>query len=262
MIKKGENMAGLLLRKKVVYFGFDRYGSYLSARDQARSKDMELVGRASLDAFLSVRSTIRMRTTYSPFWVREFLVYPEQNGVFFKGRDIVDRDTYHPMVAWVLPARYIPEEAIGRHKVGLFVDPKEFESDADKIVLHPSSVTVLYPFIQKPYQEGLLSLGSRVPLDISGCYRQYHVGFFCDSITLSGPLGDADPRVFSADPGFLCRIPGVGVRPITHNPENPLAVHADYSASDTFRIMAEADLGLANSVLYTMQELFRPMYDW
>ncbi|NYZ74239.1 hypothetical protein H0O00_03790, partial [Candidatus Micrarchaeota archaeon] len=92
-------------------------------------------------------------------WVKGVLAYPEKGGVFVSGYDAVDSKT-----GWVLPARYIPKEAIGLPGIGLFIDPADISrltdpKDAEKpdgekrdncrAVVTPRYIKILSPFIQE-----------------------------------------------------------------------------------------------------------------
>ena len=67
----------------------------------------------------------------------------------------------------VLPAKYIPEEAVGREKVGLFIDPEDVTEETGKIIVHSAiAAVVLHPFIQKSKEGGRVDEATRIPLAI------------------------------------------------------------------------------------------------
>ncbi|MEK6981756.1 MAG: hypothetical protein AABX38_02395 [Candidatus Micrarchaeota archaeon] len=130
---------------------------------------------------------------YYAAWAREVLVYPEQSGQFRKGIDVVDVNKDNAGREWILPASSIPEQAIGRAKVGLFIDPEQVEVNDKRVVILPKSVVVLEGFIQESGTAGKVDEKTRVPLEISK--------------ELFDNLSDSEKR-------WLFRISGVGVRPL------------------------------------------------
>lgn len=128
---------------------------------------------------------------YYAAWTREVLVYPEVNGKFAKGKDVVDAFTDEAERQWIFPASSIPEVAIGKEKVALFVDPQNVEIDGKRVVIlaQPEAITVLTPFMQKNGW-GKVDEKSRVPLeaDLKGVPANQH--------------------------RYLWRIDGQGVRPL------------------------------------------------
>ncbi len=126
-------------------------------------------------------------------WARELLIYPEKDGCFSKGKDIVDSSEDGKGRRWVLPASYVPAEAIGRRKVGLFVDPKDIIEERGRVVVYPASIAVLYPFLQKT-GFGEVDERTRIPLEPPPGLRYEYL-----------PYGQVR---------HLSRVLGVGIRPL------------------------------------------------
>jgi hypothetical protein len=150
---------------------------------------------------------------YYPAWAREVLVYPEKNGVFKRGQDIIDGQ-------WVFPASFIPELAIGQEKVGLFVDLQNVEASENRVVIlaEPKSVIVLAPFIQNSGELGKVDEATRVPLYVEKDERQF--------------LTEDQKR-------WLWRIDGQAVRPLVRgwvavSFDNRRIVYADFRPYDSF----------------------------
>ena len=99
-----------------------------------------------------VRSDVwKQLPEYYPAWAREVLVYPEKGGKFMRGEDVVDGYTDDKGRQWVFPASQIPEAAIGKNGIALFVNPQRVEVEGSKvtIIADPQSITVLDGFMQK-----------------------------------------------------------------------------------------------------------------
>lgn len=84
-------------------------------------------------------------------WARELLIYPKINGEFKKGQDVIDEFRDNKYREWIFPASNIPELAIGRKEVGLFVNPQNIEIKDKRVIIlaESESVIILTPFIQK-----------------------------------------------------------------------------------------------------------------
>lgn len=157
---------------------------YLEARTLAKERGGKLPSNVLHDEYLVRSDKWRAISSYYAAWAREVLVYPEKGGRFKEGKDIVDSQT-----GWILPASYVPKEAVGRKGVGLFVDPEDVKEENGKVIVHPAgSVIVLSPFIQESGNAGKVDESTRIPLALEA-----------DS--------DIDKR-------WLWRIDGVGVRPL------------------------------------------------
>ncbi|MDE1860955.1 MAG: hypothetical protein KGH72_04540 [Candidatus Micrarchaeota archaeon] len=115
------------------------------------------------DAWLSLEGT-----PYCPAWAREVIAHPEAGSVFRKGRDLVDGVMDARGREWVLPASCIPDEAMGRKDVGLFINPGAIETCNGKVVVmaEPGSVIVLTGFAQKSGTEGKADPETRVPIEV------------------------------------------------------------------------------------------------
>ncbi len=112
---------------------------WLTARDLTR-KDGGLPSNVLLDDVLvNLKRWELPGEASGPFsskyvWARELVVTPKAGGIFESNRDVVVEDWFTSK--WVLPAQCIPEEAIGRRGVALFVDP-------DDVVVEGNTVTVI-----------------------------------------------------------------------------------------------------------------------
>ncbi len=117
---------------------------------------------------LTRRAQVQLRMYY-PAWAREVLVYPARGGQFKKGNDMVGAFKDDAGRKWVFPASSIPEQAVGREKVGLFVDPEQVEVKGSKVVVlaRPASVVVLDNLIQYYGRKGKVDERTRVPLETS-----------------------------------------------------------------------------------------------
>ena len=106
---------------------------------------------------------------YYPAWAREVLVHPAKGDQFKKGKDVVDAHKDDAGREWVFPVSSMPEEAVGRAKVGLFVDPESVEVTGSRVVVlaSPKNVVVLPSFIQENAQMGKVDERTRVPLEVA-----------------------------------------------------------------------------------------------
>lgn len=72
----------------------------------------------------------------------------------------------------VFPAAYIPEEAVGREKIGLFVDPADVKVETyhgkDTVIVHaqPESIVVLQGLPQTNGGVGRVDEATRIPLEV------------------------------------------------------------------------------------------------
>ncbi len=181
------------LRKRIV--PMNKRAGYFEAWKLTKDKG-GLPPNALLDDYLV--ETDRWKADFFPLWTREILVYPEIGGEFKKGKDVVDSFTDELDRRWILPASYVPEEAIGRKGVGLFVDPGDitevgFWVEKGKVVIHPRSVVVLHPFIERSGEDGKADEETRIPLRV-------------EPESLKNLL-DKEKR-------SLYRVSGVGIRPL------------------------------------------------
>lgn len=135
---------------------------------------------------------------YYGAWAREVYVYPEKNGAFQKGRDVVDAFKDENGRQWVYPGSLIPVEAFEMRTPSLFVDPgadlKSIEVNDKRVVIAgPISVTVVNPSIQISGQVGKVDESTRIPLYVDEALRNN--------------LTEEKKR-------WLWRIDGAGVRPL------------------------------------------------
>ena len=176
--------------QKIVKMG--KRTGYLEARRLTEDKG-GLPSHVLHDDYLLRTGRWREVQEVYPAWAREILVYPRIKWQFEKG-DIVDSET-----GWILPATYVPKEAIGKKKAGLFVDPEEITDEKGKVVVHPRSIVVLNGFIQQTSAYGEADEETRIPLEVKS--------------ELRGELSEKRVRLFY-------RIYDVGVRPLARGYDN------------------------------------------
>lgn len=180
-------------------------------------------------------------------WVKGILVYPEKGGVFVPGRDVVDSGDSR----WILPANYVPPEALGRPGIALFMDSvhleaeyKEFEGqkpepvesarpEAEKklvlvrVTIMPSSanpVRMLSPFIQERRAFGIVDEETMIPL-------------------ANLPQDESSSWIPPEQGGEirqLWRSEGVGVRPLARSSYAPYSVYASCWPGNKFGVALEA----------------------
>ena len=198
------------LRKIIVPFPVEICAGYLRARKLTRGR---LPSNVLHDDYL-VRNALRGDREYEywrdiewlyPAWAREILVYPEKDGQFKKGRDVVDSHKDKEGRKWIFPGSYVPQEATGRKKVGLFVDPEEITEENDKVVVHakPKSIVVLNGFLQENGAYGKADEATRIPLEAD--------------LELLEKLPHRERRWLKRQ---LCRNDGMGVNPL-HRSRSP-----------------------------------------
>lgn len=139
---------------------------------------------------------------YWPGVARELLAYPERGGVFRKGYDVVDSFKDDRGREWILPASSIPEEALGKPYVGLFVDPSGLEITSRSVVVlaEPHLITPLCPFLQTKGDFGKVDGATGIPLIV--------------------PYKLEKEALHGESKRWLWRIDGVGIRPLVrgHDP--------------------------------------------
>ncbi|MFH2106192.1 MAG: hypothetical protein ABII22_02950 [Candidatus Micrarchaeota archaeon] len=223
-------MAVVQTQKKIVDLGD---APYLRAREISVQRGMKLASNVLHDDYLVGSNRYqKVRRVYAA-WARELLVYPEQNGQFVRGKDVVDSHKDNTGREWVLPASDVPEQAIGRQKVGLFVDPENIEVTDKRVVIHPASVVVLDSFIQTLGNGGKVDEATRIPLEVAP--------------ELWEKLSDSEKR-------WLFRTAGVGVRPLVryvYDINNRRVVDAGNRPGLGYGVAAEATEGGAPRVTST-----------
>jgi hypothetical protein len=120
-------------------------------------------------------SEVKWKSIWSlyPGWAREILIFPEMNGQFRKGKDIVDS-----LTGWVVPwsaiTGLVSSESIIGLKIGLFVDPGidlenvqvELYKGKDATVVHPKFIKILTNFIQESGKTGKVDEETRIPIEV------------------------------------------------------------------------------------------------
>ncbi len=141
-----------------------KLAGYLEARKLTRGKG-GLPSNVLHDDYLVGTNRWKDVQKAYPTWAREILVYPPKDGKF-DGRDVVDSNKDGKGRKWILPASYVPKEAVGKEKVGLFINPQEVKEENGRVVVHPKSVLILHPFIQQSYSGGKVDVNTRIPLEV------------------------------------------------------------------------------------------------
>ena len=162
---------------------------YLRARKLVAERGAKLPSNVLFEEHLTDGDAVENRKEIYPAWAREIIVYPKKDGKFEKGNDIVDSVT-----GWILPATFIPEEAIGREKVGLFIDPEDVEEKGKRVVI-PKTIEVVYGFGDYSGNYDIADYVTRIPIDEAE-----------DGVIYIG----------GEDWGFW-RIDGAGVRPLARD---------------------------------------------
>lgn len=130
-----------------------------------------------------------------PSWAREILVYPPKDGKF-DGKDVVDSNKDGHGRKWILPASYVPKEAVGKERVGLFINPQEVKEEKGRVVVYPQSVVILHPFIQQSCNGGKVDENTRIPLEVE--YELWKT-------------------IPAEEKRWLLRMDGAGVRPLVRS---------------------------------------------
>jgi hypothetical protein len=139
--------------------------SYLKARKLTKDKGGLPSNALHDDCLVMTYTWERLKGLYDA-WAREVLVYPQSGGKFKKGKDVVDSHEDEKGRRWILPASYVPKEAIGKKRVGLFIDPEDVREENDNVIVHPKKIEILYPFLQGTADYGKVDENTRIPLTI------------------------------------------------------------------------------------------------
>lgn len=176
---------------------------YANAFNLLRDRGRFLPSNLLLDRILA-RPVYQNRTEwkklagyYYTLWVRELLVYPEPDGVFERGKDVMDSYKDLSGRVWLFPVSSIPQEALDMKGVGLFVYPKCIKADSGRVIVEADhkEVIVLKNFLQKNGW-GKVDEETRVPVGLSS------------------------EREVSYSERYLRRTEGVGIRPIVRGLDN------------------------------------------
>lgn len=167
--------------REIVQLG--KNARYLEARKAVAERKMRLPPHPPLDSYVQ-------RNRVYGLWADELLAHPAKDGVFQSGKDVVDA-----LTGMILPASYVPKEAVGRNGVGLFVVPEDVREEHGKVIVHAQSVIVLDGMIQKSdtWVAGKPHDITRIPLVISP---------------------EEFERLPEEEKRWLYRIAGEGVRPL------------------------------------------------
>ena len=167
--------------REIVQLGMD--ACYLDARKAVAERKMRLPPHPLLDAYVQKNGVY-------VFWADELLVHPEKGGVFQSGKDVQDS-----LTGWILPASYMPKEAVGRKEVGLYVVPEDVGEERGKVIVHAQSVIVLDGITQvsDKWVAGKPHDITRIPLVVSS---------------------EEFERLPEEEKRWLYRIAGEGVRPL------------------------------------------------
>gem|GEM_PF-1925168 len=144
--------------KEIVRLGMR--ARYLEARRAVAEKGMRLPPYPLLDRYVQKNKDENRGGVYAD----ELLAWPEKDGVFRKGKDVKD-----PSSGWILPASYVPEEAVDWEGAGLFIVPEDVGGERGKMVVHAKSIIVLDGMIQtsNDWVNGEPHEITRIPLIVS-----------------------------------------------------------------------------------------------
>jgi hypothetical protein len=148
----------------------DQKLNYIEAWNAAKAQNKKLAPHALHDDYLVMSDHWKTIQNVYPAWCREWLVYPEKDGMFTSGKDIVDTHELNGE-KWrvIFPASYIPQQALGIKGVCLFVDPSGIvvDSTGKELIVHTSlqSVIVLNNFLQENGW-GQADANTRIPLSV------------------------------------------------------------------------------------------------
>lgn len=167
--------------REIVQLGKD--ARYLDARKAVAERKMRLPPHPLLDAYVQ-------RNRVYGFWADELLAHPVKDGVFQSGKDVVDA-----LTGMILPASYVPKEAVGRKGVALVVVPEDVREERGKVIAHAQSVIVLDGLTQESdkWVPGKPHEITRIPLVVSA---------------------EEFERLPEEEKRWLYRIAGEGVRPL------------------------------------------------
>jgi hypothetical protein len=170
---------------------------YLKARWYAECEGKRLPSNVLHDDYLVGSGNWKglIDEKYYGAWAREILAYPEKDGVFEAGKDIVDSET-----GWTIPSFYVPPQALGVKGAGLFIDPGEIKEIGGRVAISPRTIIVLNGIIQESGSEGRVDPNTHVPLEVDA--------------QLLAQLDDSDKRWFF-------RISGICVRPLARGSALP-----------------------------------------
>lgn len=211
VISKGQ--AGQAKTRQIIQTG--QRLSYIEAFNSVRDRG-GLPSNLLHDDILIRSGDWKQLKSYYAAWAREVLVYPEQKGKFKKGEDVVDAYGDEAGRTWVFPASSMPEEAVGKIGVALFVDPQNVRIDGKRVIIEadPKSITIISPFLQENGW-GKVDERTKVPL------------------ALAPDTGEFDAR------RYLWRINGIGVRPIVRDRDgigDRRTVYAIYGREGAFGV--------------------------
>lgn len=160
----------LHLAQDVVLFGLN--ATLPEARKMVAGRGMKLPPYPLLDQYVT-------RTGIQGLLANEFLVHPEKDGVFQKGRDIRDSIlAFNPAfrdstLVLTIRASDVPYEALGRRGIGMLVEPLDGSDgvmeENDGVVVHAKSIIVFEGMIQTPdaWVPGKPHETTRVPVAVS-----------------------------------------------------------------------------------------------
>lgn len=162
-------MPALAVKQLIVPLG--KRAGYMEARTLTASFGQSLPSHVLHDDYLVKTDLWSGVQSLYPAWAREIVVHPEKDGKFKTGKDVVDTAADAQGRPWVFPARYLPREAIGKQKVGLFVDPSDVRVEKyrrrNAVIVHPASIIVLHGFLQQDGAVGKADEATRIPLEVA-----------------------------------------------------------------------------------------------
>ena len=162
-------------KQVITYTGKDM--GYLDAREFVRNKGGLPSNVLHDDILVRSEDWRQLRTqNYYGAWAREIYVYPEKNGRFEIGKNVVNAVVDNMGRQWVFPASLMPKEVFDMEKASLFVDPgndpKSIEINDKRVAIAgPVSITIINPSIQVNGQVGKVDEATRMPLYVDGALR-------------------------------------------------------------------------------------------
>lgn len=132
--------------------------------------DLALMSRE--DSTSNNSSVVRKILEARKVWAREFLIEPPENGVF-DGTDIANEYTDEKGRTWIFRGSKIPQDALRREGVTLFVDPDELITEQRRgrtlVIVEPANIIIVPKLVEDafPAQWGKIYPGTALPVRVS-----------------------------------------------------------------------------------------------
>jgi hypothetical protein len=139
---------------------------YINGRRLAAFRLMKLPPHTLHDDYLYRSEKWKSMRNYSRVCSRELLAYPQRDGRFQSGKDVIDSES-----GWLLPASYLSkanqEKEVFGERVGLFIDPGKIAEENGRMIVHPASMMVLHGMLQRSGLSAKVDEATRIPLRMS-----------------------------------------------------------------------------------------------